>query len=789
MAPKTPPIGSIQELAANARRLLQERRYKDAIAALKNLLKRERTREREAQLAEAYLGRAREVAAKGMFQEAAVLWENHAGFHPGLPVTAEYLDWLSRAGQAAKLCKALAQAPADLQEGPEGRRFIEGLALRALDNPALLTPFPAEHAVARQQPLLRQAVLAYAAGRDDEVEDCLRQVSSRSPYRNLRILLKSLLILEQDRAAALELLTRIEADSPCREVALALAEAPDTVTPLALGPRLQAVVDQLRGWDKARRTLLRDLRQAGRSKAPRKLLEQLVRHQAELGSALCRRYAQALLPGCPDAMPIYERSFGALTAFDRARYKALHAEARQDYPTACQHWEDGLAQLRNGPAAARDPLTEALIYRHMASLAEHDVPDIAMDYLAKSLEQDPQDKPSYLALIRLSERQEDPKTAQVWVERALRHYPGDPEALLLAMQSAHRRKAYKQVAAHARTLLAIDPINSQARRYLLAAHLAHARKLLKSQRAEAAEKELAEARRLDPQRRNPALPYLEGLLAYLLANNEECRVLWREGWQRAGGDAEAWLRWAMEVQGAGLPITGPGMLLDGLDKKHVASKTELANLVRLMDEYGRDSRKHLDQALKTLNAILKRSFKQSGLSVDDYAGYCQALADAAQWDLLEVCAGKGLRVSIFGPLFQYYEVLARCRGNPRQLSFHDENRLQFAIGIAHNQGDKRAVALIEGILRRREALFVEDFDHDLDERLGEQFRELEKLSPDEQIEELMKRLTPMERQGLTPENAPEILLGKLLEGLDIDPNEVFGGPGTGGARRSSRKSR
>lgn len=804
MKPKSPSPKSIPELEAAALRALKGGYYRDAVAAFKDLIKRERRRDWEEKLAEAYLGRAREVARKGMFQEAAMLWENHAGFHPGLPPTEEYLDWLLQAGQAAKLGQALAAAPEALRQSRHGLRLMEGVALLALSDEKLLKALPGDHAAAKQQPVLRQAIAAYAGGRDAEAEDCLRQVSSRSPYRNLRTLLKGLLVLGRDPAAAAEIFDRVDADSACRGFALALREQAETTAPeteryLASPPRQRAAIDKLKGYDKSQLALLRDIRKAAEAKSVRPLLETVLRHRGELGEATSRRFCHAALADCADAIPLYERAFGKLSPFEQHRLRALNAETEQDHPRASRHWHAAIDCLQAAPAGRQEPLTQALIHRHIAELAEHEVPAMAIDCLEKSLDLDPEDKPTYLKLIELHEREEDPKAGQSWLDQALGHYPKDPEVLLLAMQSAQRRKAYKKVAAHARTLLEIDPINSQARRYLLEAHLGHARKQMRSERLDSAEQELAEARKLDPQRRNAALLYAEGLLAFLGADNERCRTLWREAGTAAGGGVAAWFQWAMEVLGVGLPLTGPGRLVEGLDKKYVAGKAELVALARMLGQYAAESRQNISEALRKLAPVLKRSFKQAQLGEDDFFGLCQGLAHVAQYELLAECAKQGARRSQYAPVFRYFEVVAKCKGDARRLAPLEQYRLQMALEDAHRAGDRRAVALIDQFLNKHEESQQPDFDEmfpdgfpALDEfgegparQFLERMQEFDRLTPEARAQALLGDHGAEALQNLSEKEAMDLILGKLLEGMDI--GEMPGGLPPGGARKPKKK--
>lgn len=756
----TPPPASVPELEATAHHQARLQDYKGAIASLKELLKRERRRDWEERLAAAYLARARQLAQKGMYQEAAILWRNQADLHPGLPASAEYLGWLLQGGQWARLGEALGSAVA-LGESREGRRLLEAVALLALDRPELREALPAGHPIVAQAPLLRQAVEAYAAGRDEVLAESLRDIASRSPYRNLRVLLRGLSLLESDPAAGAASLLRVEEDSVLRDFALALAAPP--VTPgqgPSLPPRQQAVRDRLAGLTKPQLALLRDLERADRSHSARPLFDAVIQHRSELGDGPARRFCLALLVGCPEAIPVFERAFGPLGEFERQRLWALHQEERQDHPAACEHWRGCLELLQRAPAAEQEPLSQALIYRHIAELAEADVPFFAGDCLEKSLALDPDDLAAHLKLIRLAEHDGEPKRARSWLERALKQFPKDPEVLVLAMQSAQRRQTYKKLAGYAKALLAIDPINRQARRFLLEAHLGHARKQLKARKLELAGRELAAARRLDPQRRSVALRYAEGLLIFLgAANDEECRACWREAWQTAGGGVPAWLQWAMEVQAAGLPLTSPERLIVGLDKRHVADRRELVALSRLLGAYAESSPDPLGTALNRLAPILKRSFKETELTGEDYLGLCQGLAAAGQFDLLGECTKQAARRQA-SPAFVYFQTVANCRGDVFRLGPIDELRLQAAAEEALRTRDRRTAALIERFLRQRElgVEFGEDFDEG-DETAAETGRAVS-----ERLGELLPDVDPERLRELSPLELMKLLAGRLLGG-------------------------
>ncbi|WP_026611020.1 tetratricopeptide repeat protein [Methylocaldum szegediense] len=807
MIPKSSPLKSVPVLKVAAQRALQSGSFKDAIAALKDLLKQERGPESEDLLAEAYLGRAREVARKVMFQEAAMLWENHATHRPGTPISEEYLSWLLKAGQMGKFGQALAAVPDDFAASASGRRLIEAAALLALENDKIPNALPKEHAIVRHRPLLRKALAAYAERRDAEAEDYLRQVSSRSPYRNLRTLLKGLLALERDPAEASEILARVDPDSACRKLAAVLREQIATPTPdlaayLKLPPKLRAIVDKLKGYGKKELALLREIQNAAQAKSARPVLEAILRHGTELGEAESRRFCLAALVESPEAIPLYERAFGALTPLEQCRIKALHAEAIHDHPKASRYWHEYIELLKSAPEGRDEPLTQALILRHVADLAEKVVPELAIEFLEQSLELDPDDKATYLRLIGLLELFDDAKAALSWLDRAVKRYPKDPEILLPAMRAAQRRKAFKKVANYAKTLLEIDPINSDARRFLLEAHLGHARKQLKARRTDLAEAELAAARKLDPQRRSAALLWLEGLLAYWQADNERCRSLWQEAWTVAGGGAAAWFQWAIEVLAADMPLKGPDRLVQGLDKQHSADRGELMALVKLLGKYREEGRQNLSQVLHKLTPMLKPSFKQAELSEEDFFCLCQGFAAAGQYELLAECAKQAARRYRYPPVFVYFEIYAKYRGDAAGLLPLDQLRLQMNLDQAHQEGDRRTAALIEQFLRKHQEALQADFhealpegalglDDEVAERFVERMEELDRLSPEERAKELLGDYPPEQLEKLSEKDVMGLILDKLLGGLGVDASRILDAlplPGRGKKSKNTKKS-
>lgn len=95
-------------LAAEAEAALRASRYKEAIELYKELIKRERRPDWIDGLAACYAGRAHDLAAKGMVQEASVLWRNRTQLCGKPLAEGPYFGWLLQAGGRDEMFRLLA---------------------------------------------------------------------------------------------------------------------------------------------------------------------------------------------------------------------------------------------------------------------------------------------------------------------------------------------------------------------------------------------------------------------------------------------------------------------------------------------------------------------------------------------------------------------------------------------------------------------------------------------------------------------------------------------------------
>src|SRR5262245_19040942 len=92
----------VNELAAMGAEALNQKRYKQAIDTYRQLLRQDRSPEWHKGLLEAYVGRAKTLAAKGMFKEATSVLENTAASDGTVREPILYLQCLFRIGQQQK---------------------------------------------------------------------------------------------------------------------------------------------------------------------------------------------------------------------------------------------------------------------------------------------------------------------------------------------------------------------------------------------------------------------------------------------------------------------------------------------------------------------------------------------------------------------------------------------------------------------------------------------------------------------------------------------------------------
>ncbi len=678
-------------------------RYREAIEVYKRLLKLEPQPQWQEALANAYLARGRELAAKGMHKEAAALWENMAHLCDTREGLDEYFTWLIRAGRQLRAAKLFAEAEATFQQSEAGRQvasLLAGLLLTGHDE-LQETPLTNER-LQEHYELMKTAVSAYCQGDDASFQEKLKRIPFRSPYKDLRLVLQALTLLEIDPDGAKTLLDKVPATSPFRRfawiVGTATLRGPDLLKIISeLEPPELALATTLRGLDENKIRLITELQGLATKKAePRPLFRFALDHSSDLGETAARRFCLSVLPTYPEGIDGFQKRFGPLSDFERYRIAALNKEHRDDTPLAEKFWQRSVDFLLSKPERNNNRLAAALILRHLDKIIPSPPPSIFFGreepmpaLLLRSLELDPQDKQTYLDVLARLQQIGKKKEHDRWLEKAVQHLPEDSDILLAAATGAQRRGAFKKASRYVQTLLKRDPINHPARNLLISLHLAHARKQIETSKYALAEKELKtalQAAREDEQR--GAVELLQGMLDLRRGHDKEAVALLATGYRHCGEGLDADLR--VLVEGRRLRIK------DAVVKKHhnqiqraqrpEADKDEILRFFDLVNRYLADSVGFLADVVQPLSQPLKKATRLD-FSEKELRTLCDTLNAIDNYPLLNAYANAALERKMDHPVFVFYQVRAKTHGNRNKLNIDDRARLMQALDAADDAED------------------------------------------------------------------------------------------------------
>jgi tetratricopeptide (TPR) repeat protein len=695
------PKLATEKLAAEGQARLSGRRYKDAVEAYKLLLKRESRQEWRDALGEAYLGRAGDLAAKGMYKEAAALWENMHGVCGQTWRMGAYLSWLLQAGQYAKVGKQYAALCATAKGEKEAA--VSGVLAAALlaGNRDLLEALPSDHDLLQGLASAEAALSAYCHGDEAGLQASLRGIPFRSPFRDFRQILKALSARSADPLSAGSLLDHVPTESPfaglARVARAAVSSDGAAADALAeMGPSEQAVLAALKGWDADRLRAWKELKPALASRRPGALFDSLMAHRKLLGEDHVQRACLALIPSHPKGLRTYSQVFGPLSAFEEKRLLALAEERDGATSRAEERWRECVALLEAEPAD-HNRLAAALILRHIADRSEGpgwmDDEDPRIRDLEASLRLDPDDRPTYLRLATLHKEARDRNGYHECVDRALRRFPEDRDVLLLAIAAATERKAFKKAAGYARTLLDLDPINTRARQTLIASRLAHARKLMGGGKLDLARRELEQAKGLEREgARSGVIQIHLGILELLAGREVQARDWLRDGVKLAGGGPAARARVHIEAQRCKVDpqrvwkACGPA-------ESRTPTAQEVMGLVKVIDSYADEEPKVLRGAVDESAGPLKR-LAHLPYSEDEMAAILRCLYRVGHHGLLADYANQALKRWAGQPEFVFYQVVGRAEGKAHRMSDRDLDRLEAAFDEAQRARNRRVAKLI-----------------------------------------------------------------------------------------------
>ncbi|MBD9357001.1 tetratricopeptide repeat protein [Methylomonas albis] len=709
-------------LPEKARAYYAAGRFKEASDLFKELLKLSNDAEIKRCLADCYLQRARGMAAKAMFKEACVLWENYAA-HADCPLQAQdaYLLWLLAGKNERKAYARLyAFTARQLDEEFPGLSVHLG-ALLVSGAPDLIAHLPQDSALLKHWEWIGAALAAYRDGERERCEQALKQLPFRSAFRDLRTLLKAQLLDGVDIEQATVMLAKIPDESPYQPLAKACLAYRQTgadfvASVSALEHNQRRIVAQAKGLNARQSQLLEALAKLNGQIDAKARFNLVLQYRDVFGNAAAQAYCLGVLAEYPGGEKDYFKHFAGKDSFEENRLQALLHEQAENAYDAGFFWERCIDILKQDRPANDRKI--ALILRRMADKAYSGE---AAAMLADSLEYDPDDRQSYLKLLTIyQEQRPDPAQYEHWLERGLQRFPNDTELLVRAAKSAAARKAFKKAAAYAKALLQIDPVNTLAKQLLFANHMAHARRLIKTEKFHLVEKEIQAAEQLtiDKSLRRQA-ELLRGF--YLWQAEDKAQGLQRIADTLASlydDPVNMHVQAQIEAGLLELPTQGLSRVLPAF-KDYLLSAPQLQRLIGLLNYYDEqlDDNSLILKALDKVKAPLKKSAEWLLDHETLLLAWCQALESIGHFELLKHCA-KMAQARRHTPALMYYRTLAECQGDASHLDLMSLYRLEIALADARADSDNRTAGLIGRLLERASggaellpsADDIEDFD-------------------------------------------------------------------------------
>lgn len=673
-------------LVAKADASLTASRYKEAIELYKELIKRERQADWIDGLASCYAGRAQELASKGMVKEALVLWRNRTQLCGKTLAEGPYFAWLLQAGEQVELFRLMNVKTLSDAAHAELEITLASTVLAATND--ALSDLPADSALMRHRSIVLAALAAYHRGDFRVLEEQLQAIPFRSPYRDLKPTLKALALLQTDVVEARKAIARLPSGGPFERLVVVLRSSilPDWLTALRdLDDDSRHLVLDIKGCPDARRPLLLELAKLSEKPSATALFDLLLRHRRTIPEVQFSNLAHRLMPHLIQRQVI-SADFESWPNEEKMHIMALCGELKGAHDAAQSNWVKMADFLSAKP---EQKLRAALIWRHVAELDGMDSA-ATFECLKKSLELDPKDRDSTLAVIRVLRSENNLSQARVYLDKALTIFPNDAGVLLEAVEVALASKAFKKAVGLAKRVLVLDPINPKVRGLIGHGLFSHARKQIKLRNKLAARKELDAAEEwLRSKTELATLKLLRALASEVPTH--EVDVLLRGAVADFGGFLVGAFHLLLE---ADKTDHNPKNLLlgGGISLAATPTPADIIALVKSLDAAGTDE-KTLHTAFGPLRGLLKRAVVIH-FSEADHLLVCEVLQRIRENELLFAYSEAALQRWPGRPEFVYFRVLSRYGSNLYRIPDRELEVLDRAENEARKKGDSRTASRI-----------------------------------------------------------------------------------------------
>lgn len=528
---------TLQDREISAKNALNYGHYKKAIVHLKALIASEKRAEWIDWAQTAHLSLAEQLATHGNHQEVVNLFTSgHRLCDLSLqePLYINALLKTNKHAEALNYFLELAQKDSLDKKSKSALSIIRShfAAYAIAGESEIIERLPVDDPVVIDFDKAYQLLEAYCSADDEAVEQGLKSISFRSPYRDLRTIIAAAIKLDgvdvdsdvtfemATKEKSREVLAHIAPDSAFFALAeslhLASQDRQDILVNFSsLNGITQQFILQINGWQKEQEKILKTLAKFPEEpdfSAVFRIADQYQKYLPDFFSSIAKiAHVQARARRNKVlSLKRYEQRFGKLNEVDSCHLDALYEklafeqELHQDeyyyfdleeqFDDLEGAWQEYLDLLEESETKHDIALTKALVYRYFVEqrLSKTKPDNTTAYYLEKLLVFDPYDKESHIQLCRYYLDTNHSKELRSSLNHALEFFPDDLQVLLLAVEGAIASGAYKKAAKYAKEILHVDPINYKARSLLCNSHLSHARKQAKIKKWHLLEKELNE---------------------------------------------------------------------------------------------------------------------------------------------------------------------------------------------------------------------------------------------------------------------------------------------------------
>ncbi len=687
--------------------------YQEAIKLYKKLLQESDQPEWNEKIAHSYVARAKSFAERGMFREAAELWENHLRF-TDTPLDEDfYIVWLIYCNKPDKAIHQLSQLTAS-QVDKQYAGLAEFIGYQALFLQADFVSTIAHESKFHQHfQLAQQAFKAYQNGDNEQAHALLNQLPFRSAFKNLSLLIKALIDQTGERQTIRTLLEKIPDYSIYAGVAKLLAalladygDLPQILN--SVSHHQQNIIAKSLGLNKKQIEFIHRIQKLDENASAKVIFNLITTYAAVLPTEPLQRYCEYLLASYPKGIKDFQKKVRKFNVFELNRMQAIQCERQHETFDAREYWENCLEALKKDPE--KNALKIALIYRR---LADWEFDEEKINLLEQSLDYDATDKDSYKHILTHYQKTPQSSIFRTWLSKSLQQFPQEIDFLIIAVNAAYANKAFKKVTDYASQILKIDPLNTFAKKIMYKSYMARAYQQIEKKQFHLFEAEIERAEKLNLGKQyQHHINLLSGFFVFAAEDKKQgLRLIHQVLIGRYENPILMHFQATVEAMATGVPVS---TILKSLPvcANNLISEAGLAQLTEIISLYHEEERhEEINKALEKIKKPLKQSIEKQQYGETVLLKFTETLLNIQHYELLRhVCKFNGAS-DFDNNIWRYYKVIAKVNGKPEKASFNDRLAMESLLEDAHAEDDRKLEILVNDFLHQFQQFNqVGDFD-------------------------------------------------------------------------------